>query len=105
MTPPKTGKDPNFPQHLYPISFLATMGKLCEVILKTVQKQSKERDLHLRKSDLVYLSLHSAEIQCKWLRHMTLYFKTMSTTAVFLNTEKAIDTIWHRVLLVTRKEL
>jgi hypothetical protein len=43
---PKPGKDPKFPQNLYPISLLSSMGKVFEkVILEIAKRHIEERNL------------------------------------------------------------
>jgi hypothetical protein len=92
---PKPGKDPKFPQNLRPISLLFTTGKLFEkVILQLVQKHIEERGL-LNASQFGFRARHSTTLQCMRLTdHVTLNFNNkMSTAAVFLDIEKAFDTI------------
>jgi len=50
---------------------------------------------------------HSTTLQCmRLMDHMTLNFNNnMSTAAVFLHVEKALDTTWHPGLLYKRSEL
>jgi hypothetical protein len=101
ITIPKPGKDPKFPQNLSPISLLSTTGKLFEkVILKLLQEYIDERGL-LNASQFGFRARQSTTLQCIRLAdHVTLNFnKKMSTAAVFLDIEKAVDTTWHSGLL------
>jgi hypothetical protein len=87
---PKPAKDPKFPQNLCPISLLPLTGKVFEkVILEIVKRHIGERNL-LNAS-------HSTTLQCVRLAdHVTLNFNNiMSTAAVFLDIEKAFDTMCH----------
>jgi hypothetical protein len=71
---------------------LSTRGKLLEkLILRTIQKHAEERSQFGFRADpnmkLQHMSLAV---------HTTLNFNNnMSTTAVFLDIEKACDTTWH----------
>jgi hypothetical protein len=97
ITLPNTSKDTKFSQNLRPISLLSTMGKLFEkVILKIVQRHLEERDL-LNANQFDFHGHQSTTLQCMRLTdHPTLNFRNnMSTSAVFLDIEKAFDTTWH----------
>jgi hypothetical protein len=101
ITSPKSDKDPKLPQNLRPISLLSTTGKLFEkVILKLLQKHIEEKCL-FNASQFGSRARHSTTLQCMRLTdHVTLNFNNkMSTTAVFLDIEKAFDTTWHSGLL------
>jgi hypothetical protein len=101
ITLPKSGKDPKFPQNLLPISLLSTTGKLFEkVILKILQKHINERGL-LNASQFGFRARHSKTLQFMRLTdQVTFNFNNkMSTAAVFLDIEKAIDTTWHSGLI------
>jgi hypothetical protein len=101
ITLPKSGKDPKFPQNLWPISLLSSTGKLFEkVIQKIVQRQLDTKNL-LNASQFGFRARHSTTLQCMRLTdHITLTFNNnMSTAAVFLDIEKAFDTTWHSGLL------
>jgi hypothetical protein len=94
---PKPRKDPTIFPNLRPISLLATTGKFYEkVILKMVQSHIGVRDL-LNANQLGFRARHNTTLQCVILKkHVTLNFNNnMSTTAVFLDTEKAFDTTWY----------
>jgi hypothetical protein len=104
---PKPGKDPKFPWNLHPISFLSTTGRFFEkVILKLVQRHIENRKL-LNPSQFGFHACHSTTLQCMRLAgHVTLNFSTkMSTAEVFLDTEKAFDTVWHTGLLYKLSKL
>jgi hypothetical protein len=101
ITLPKTGKDPNFPQNLRPISLLPTTGKRFEkVILQSLKKHIDEKGL-LTASQFGFRPRQSTILQLMRLTdHVTLNFNNeMSTAAVFLDIEKAFDTTWHSGLL------
>jgi hypothetical protein len=98
---PKPGKDPKFHQNLHQISLLSTTGKLFEkVILKIIKRHIEGRNL-INASQFGFHEHHSTTMQCIRLAdHVTLSFNNkMSTAAVFLDIEKAFDTIWHHGLL------
>jgi hypothetical protein len=98
---PKYGNDSKSPHKLRPISLLSTTVKLLEkVILKIVQRHIEEKGL-LNASQFGFRACHSTTLQCMRLKdHVTLNFnENMSTAAVFLDTEKIFDTIWHLDLL------
>jgi hypothetical protein len=92
ITLPKPGKDPKCPHDLRQIRLLSTTGKLFQkVILKIVQRHIEERDL-LNVSQFGFRARHST-IQCMRLTdHVTLNFIN-NIAAVFLDIEKAFDTI------------
>jgi hypothetical protein len=97
ITLPKPGKDQTFPQNLLPISLSSTAVKLLEkVILKIVERHNEESGL-LNASKFGFHARHNATLQCMKLTYqVTLNFNSnMSTTPVFLDTEKAFDTTWH----------
>jgi hypothetical protein len=101
ITLPKTGKDPKFTQNLRPIRLLATAGKLFEkAILKLLQQHIYEKG-PLNTSQFGFRARHSTTLQLMRLTdHVTLNFNnTMSTAAVFLDIEKALDTTLHSGLL------
>jgi hypothetical protein len=85
--------DTKFSQNLCPISLLSTTRKLSQkVILKIVQSHIEARDL-LNASQFGFRARHNTTLQCMRLTdHVTLNFNNMSTTAVFLDIEKAFDT-------------
>jgi hypothetical protein len=91
-------------QNFRPVSSLSSTCKIFEkVILQTVQRHNEERGL-LNSSQFGFLARHSTALQCTRMRltdHVTLNFNNnkMSTAAVFLDIEKAIDTTWHECLL------
>jgi hypothetical protein len=97
----KSRKDLKFPQNLRPISLLSSTGKVFEkVILQIVQRHIGERNL-LNASQFGFRARHSTTLQCVRLAdHVTLHCNNnMSTAAVFLDDEKAFDTIWQPGLL------
>jgi hypothetical protein len=90
----KPRKNPKSPPNLRLISLLSTTSKLLKkVILKIVQRHNYERDL-LNASHFGFRAHHSTTLQGTWLmEHVTSNFNNnMSTTAVFLDTEKVFDT-------------
>jgi retron-type reverse transcriptase len=100
-------KDPKFPQILRPIRLLSTTSKLFEkVILKILQKHIDERGL-LNASQFGFRAGHSTTLQCMRLTdHVTLNLNNkISTVAVFLDNEKAFDTIRHSGLLYKLSKL
>jgi hypothetical protein len=102
ITLPKPDKEPEFPQNLLPIRLLSTTDKLfAEVILQIVQRHTEER------GQIDFRASQSTTVQCtKLTDHVTLNFNNkIFTAAVFLNTEKAFDIIWHFGLLYKLPEL
>jgi hypothetical protein len=94
---PKPGKDPKLYRNLCPISLLSTMGKLFEeVILKIFQRHIDEKSL-LNANQLGFRANHSTTLHCmRLIDHITLNVNNkMSTAAVFLYIEKALDTLLH----------
>jgi hypothetical protein len=92
---PKPGKDPEFPQNLRLISLLPLTGKVFEkVILEIVKWHIGERNL-LNASQFGFCAHLSTTLQCMRLAdHVSLHFNNnMFTAAVFLDIEKAFDTI------------
>jgi hypothetical protein len=102
---PKPG---TIPKNLRRISLLPTTGKLFQkVILKIVQRHNGERGL-LNANQFGFRARHSTTLQCMRLTdHVTLTFNNnnMSTTAVFLDIERAFDTTWHTGLLYKLSKL
>jgi hypothetical protein len=91
---PKAGKNPKFPDNLRPISLKSTTSKHFEKsILKKNYRHIVERNL-LNASQFGFRARHSTTLQCMRLTdHVSLNFNNdMSTAAVFLNIEKALDT-------------
>jgi hypothetical protein len=105
ITLPKPSKDTKFPQNSRPLSLLSTTGKLFEKIIpKIIQSYIYERDL-LDANLFGFRARHSTTLQCTSLAdHVTLNFST-STIAVFLDTRKAVDTIWSVGLLYKLSKL
>jgi hypothetical protein len=99
--------EPKFPQNLRPISLLSTTGKLFEkLILNIVQKHIEERSL-LNASQLSFRACYSTTLQYMRLTdQVTLNLNdNMSTVALFLGIEKAVDTTWHSGLLYKLRKL
>jgi superoxide dismutase len=98
---PKLGKDPKFCQNLCQISLLSTTGKLFEkFILKVIQRHIEGKNL-LNASQFGFHANHSIALQCMRPKdHVSLNFNNkMPTAVVFLNIDKAFDTVWHLALL------
>jgi len=76
-------------------------GKLFEkVIQKLIQRHLEVSNLH-RTNQFGFRARRSMTFQCTRLTdHVTLNFNNnMITAAIFLDVEKAFDTIWHPGLL------
>jgi hypothetical protein len=107
VTLPKPGKDPQFSQNLPQISLLPLTGKVFEkVISEIVKRHIGERKL-LNASQFGFRARHSTTLQCMRLAdHVTLNLNNnMSTAAVFLDIEKALDTTCHPLLLCKLSKL
>jgi hypothetical protein len=94
---PKPGRDPKFHQNLCPISLLSTTSKLFEkVILRIFLRHTEGKNL-LNASKFGFHANNSTTLQYMRLTdYVTLNFNNnMSTAAVFLDIEKAFDTLWH----------
>jgi hypothetical protein len=76
------------------------MGKLFQLILRTIQKHTEERNL-LNANKFGFRADHSITHQCMMLAdHVTLNFdNNMSKAAVFLDIMKAFNTTWQSGLL------
>jgi hypothetical protein len=101
----ETRRRPRIFPKLRPLSLLSTTGKQSEMILRTIQGYTEERNL-LNESHFGFRG-HSMKLQCMRLTdYVTLNFSNnMSTAAVYLDYEKAFDTTWHFALLYTFLEL
>jgi hypothetical protein len=79
---------------------LSGTGKLFEKIVKIVQKHIEEKRQH-NAGQFGFRARHNTTLQCMRLTdQVTLNFKNyMSTAAVFLVTEEALDTTWQSGLL------
>jgi hypothetical protein len=107
VTLPKPSKDPKFPQNLRPIGLLSSKSKVFEkVTLEIVTGQIGERNV-LNPSQFGFRARHSTTLQCMRIAdHVSLHFNNnMSTTAVFLDIEKAFDTTWEPGLLYKLSKL
>jgi hypothetical protein len=83
------------------------MGKLFEkVFQKIVQRHHEVKNL-LNASQFGFRACHSTTLQCMRLTdHVTLNFNNnISTTAVFLDIEKAFNTTWHAGLVYKLSKL
>ena len=97
----KPGKLPNVPISYRPISLLNSLSKLCEIALLTlIQKHLKQNNIipefqfgfnpgYGTTEALVRLNDHILEAKNK--KHHTV--------CVFLDVEKAFDTVWHELLI------
>jgi hypothetical protein len=105
-TLPKPARDPKFSQNLRQISLFSTTGKLFEkVILKIDQRHIEEIGL-LNGSQIGFHARHRTTLQCMRVRDVTLNFNNdLYMDAVFLDIEKAFDTIWQFSLLCKLSEL
>jgi hypothetical protein len=93
VTLPKPAKDTRFLQNLRSISFLSTMGKLVEkVIRQIIQRHLDDTDL-LNASQFGFRARHSTTFQCIRLTyHVTLnYNRNIFTAEVSLDIEKAFE--------------
>jgi len=104
---PKPGKGPKFPHNLRPISRLSTTGKLFQKITQKLIQGHLDVNNLLDANYFGFRARHSTTLQCMRLTdHVTLNFNNnISTAAVFLDIEKAFDTIWHPGLLYILSKL
>jgi hypothetical protein len=96
---PKPGKDSRKPINFRPISLLSSISKLFE---KTIYNRLIEAlDGKLRNDQHGFRQKHSTIHQLTRLTEdITMGFnKRKSTGAIFLDAEKAFDTVWHEGLL------
>jgi hypothetical protein len=96
ITLPKPSKDPKLPQNLRQISLFF----LKKIFLNIFQRHIDEKNL-CNASQFGFRANYSTTLQWNRLTdHITLNFNNeMSTAAVFLDIEKAFDTLWHPGLL------
>jgi hypothetical protein len=89
----ETWQAPNCPQILSPISLLFTTEKLFEkLILRTIQRDIQNRNL-LDGSQFGFQVHRSTTLKLRLTDHVTLNFNhNNSTSAVFLNVDKAFGT-------------
>jgi hypothetical protein len=82
------------------------VGKLFKTIIKIIQRHIEGRIL-LNASHFGFRADHSMTLHCmRQTDHVTLNFiNKVSTAAVFLDIEKAFDTVWHPGLLYKLSKL
>jgi hypothetical protein len=97
ITLPKPGRDPKFPQNLRPIGVLSTKGNLFEKVILKISESILSKEALLKASQFGFRASEHRTLQCmRLIDYVTLIFNnTIPTAAVFLDIEKAFDTIWH----------
>jgi hypothetical protein len=93
-------RNPVETQNLLPISLLSTTGKSFEIILRTIQTHTEERNL-LNASQFGFRADDSTTLQyMRLVDRVTLNFSNnMWMVAKFLHIEETFDTTWHSGLL------
>ena len=99
ITIPKQGKNPLHPKNLRPISLLSNLGKIYE---KIILSRMMEKALEITPdSQFAFMPHRSTTLQ---LLRLAEYIQTgfnhqEHTTAVFLDVEKAYDSVWYDGLI------
>lgn len=101
----KTGKDPKEPASYKPISLLATLSKILENLI--LSRIRTECNLEEKLNETQY-GFKRKRSTIKQLVRLTFDIKNKqnqnkSTAAIFLDIEKAFDTVWHDILIVKLK--
>ena len=97
----KPGKDPAQPSSYRPISLLDTIGKLFEKIMPTRIVYELGQHGLLRDEQFGFRPRHSTSLQlARFVERITRNFgERILTAAVFLDVDKAFDTVWVEGLL------
>lgn len=98
---PKKGKDLSNPKSYRPIGLLNTLSKLLEKVILLFLNRIILKDSLIRDEQFGFRSCHSAQHQLVRLtEHIIHGFNfRQSTGVVFLDIEKAFDTVWHDGLI------
>lgn len=98
---PKSGKVPNNPLHLRPISLLSVLSKVIEKIILINLTQHLDDENVLQNEQFGFRTSHSTtHALTRIVELITKGFNRKETTiGVFLDTEKAFDKVWHTGLL------
>lgn len=98
---PKPGKDPKLPTSYRPISLLSSLGKVLERVILARLNAFTERENVLASEQFGFRPEHSTVHQVKRVTNIinTNKARRLSTGALFLDIEKAFDSIWHRGLI------
>ena len=101
----KPGKDRTLPQSYRPISLLNTLIKLLETIILNILQKHELDHIQLIPEKFDFRPKHWTVQQLARLTdHISLNFNiNKSTCALFLDMEKAFDTVWHEVLITKLK--
>ena len=93
---PKPGKDQSIPNNLRPISLLPSLSKIFErLILEKLKKEISEKHI-IPDHQFGFRNSHSTSLQLARLTDLIVsgFNRKRNTVAVFLDIEKAFDTIW-----------
>lgn len=97
----KSGKNPKSPSSYRPISLLSCLDKVFEkIIYERIKTITDEKEL-IHKCQFGFRSQHSTTHQVQRIVNMIRYNKSKrhSTGILFLDIEKAFDSIWHAGLI------
>lgn len=98
---PKPGKDPTNPASYRPISLLNSLGKLTEkIILTKIEKIANNMSV-VPKEQFGFRKGHSTTLLTARILSdvFSAFNKQMCTAALFLDMERAFDTVWHAGLI------
>lgn len=101
----KQGKDPKSPTSYRPISMLNCLGKVFEKIILSRLSEFTESNSILREEQFGFRKEFSTTHQIKRIVNLIRLNKSQrkSTGIIFLDVEKAFDTIWHKGLVYKLK--
>lgn len=98
---PKPGKDPTIPSSYRPISLLSNLGKTLERLILNRIRRGGTQEATLKDQQYGFREKRSTARQLsKVVNDIRIQFNLKrSTAAMFLDIEKAFDTVWHAGLI------